>query len=784
MDFANSLTHRANRALCATRRVAAVLAPVLAIGLLPAVVGTQQAVAQADTMKVGAGAVALAPRNKDAAVPRAPFRTEAMLKLAAPTNQWYSSLIFNDKPENIFAQPLSFRPMPAGLEVALPRKVVVPTERQDVEIHYPHQDALTISPTAFEPGRALLAGASDWAIDITMSRGAEPQDRFDATVAHGSPFAWFRVGRGDLRVRLPAAGERLPAADPRMLVLRVKGTGYALFGPTGVQWEAASPTEWVAKLPAGKGFLAVAGLPDDSAATQALLLKHAYAAVVDTRVDWKVERDTGVVQTTFTVKTEALEGSETTPLLGLYPHHWYGNTSVEGKLGPAYDTVRGKLKLLASNSFQATKRYTGFVPFWPAIPDGNPRMGELRDVMKSDIRNARRMLLVEGEGPYWQGKGLQRLVKMLDVYEQQGDKEAVERLLGLLKTRVEEWFAGTDRRRYFHYDKAMGTVVAYPEEYFAVVQMNDHHFHYGYWIRAVAEIALRDPAWAARGKWGDMVDLLIKDIAFPERGKAEFPFLRNFDPYEGHSWASGIGLGESGNNQESSSEALNAWTGLILWGEINNDPALRDLGIWLLVTETEAVKHYWFDLYGQVFAPEYKNVDVSMVFGAKYAHNTWWIDDPRQITGINLLPMTTVSTYFASHPEYIKKNLAALKEEQKVWAARGKKVNPPDIWQDVFAKYLALADPAAALQAWDRWGAVELGESRTHTLHFLLSLAELGAPDTSLSANTTFYQVFKRPDGTRNYLAYNAGKAPITVRFSNGLELVVPPGQLARTTGR
>lgn len=752
------------------------------LGLLPCVAvlcTALPAVAQApaDRMTFGAGSVSLKPRGSDAAVPRAPHRTEAMLKRAAPTNQWYSSLIFNDKPENIYAQPLSFRPMPGGLEVALPKKAVVPTERKDVEIHYAHGHAITVSPVAFEPGRALLAGSSDWAIDITMSRGA---DRFDATVAHGSPYAWFRVGRGDLRVRLPAAGERVATADPRMLVLRVAGTAYALFGPTGVQWESASPTEWLARLPAGKGFLVASALPDDSAATQALLLKHAYAAVVDTRVDWKVDRNTGEVQTTFTATTQPLEGTEATPLLGLYPHHWYRNTSVEGRLGPAYDTVRGKVRLLASNSFKTTARYTGFVPFWPAVPDSAPRMAELRDVMKSDIRNARRMLLVEGEGPYWQGKGLLRLIKMLDVYEQQGDKEASERLLGLVKTRIEEWFSGNDRRRYFHYDQSMGTVVSYPEEYFAVVQMNDHHFHYGYWIRAVAEIALRDPAWAARGKWGDMVDLLVKDIAFAERGKAEFPFLRNFDPYEGHSWASGIGLGEHGNNQESSSEALNAWTGLILWGELQGDAALRDMGIWLLVTETEAVKHYWFDLYGQVFAPEYKNVDVSMVFGAKYAHNTWWIDDPRQITGINLLPMTTVSTYFASHPDYIRKNLAALKDEQKIWADRGKKVDPADIWQDVFAKYLALADPAAALAAWDRWGAVELGDSRTHTLHFLQSLAELGAPDTSITADTTLYQVFKRPDGRRNYLAYNAGKAPITVRFSDGRQLQVAPGQLAR----
>ena len=66
-------------------------------------------------------------------------------------------------------------------------------------------------------------------------------------------------------------------------------------------------------------------------------------------------------------------------------------------------------------------------------------------------------------------------------------------------------------------------------------------------------------AWAAKDRWGGMVDKLIADIANTQRGDKAFPFLRNFDPYEGHSWASGIGLGEFGNNQESSSEAVAAW---------------------------------------------------------------------------------------------------------------------------------------------------------------------------------------------------------------------------------
>lgn len=732
--------------------------------------------AQAQTLKIGTGAVALKPRGIDAPVPAAPHRTEAQRKLALPTNQWYSSLVFNDKPENIYAQPLSVRPTPAGLEVALPRKEVVPTERLDVEIHYAHKDALLLSPAAFEPGPAQLARATDWAIDIALSRGA---DRFEATVAHGSPYVYFQLGRGDLRLRLPAAGERLDGGDARVLLLRVKGTPYAVFGPSGVRWEAVSATEWVGRLPAGKGYFSVAALPDATAATQALFTKHAYSFLTDTRVEWSVSRNTGAVETTFKATTRAVEGDNAGPLLGLYPHHWHDNASVAGRLGPAFDTVRGPVRLLAADSFKTTTRYTGFVPYWPAVTD-SPRLGELREVMKVDLRNARRLMLEMGKGPYWQGKGLLRLVKMLDVFEQQGDTEGRDRLLALLKTRIEEWFSGNDGKTYFHWDQAANTVVSYPEEYFSVVQMNDHHFHYGYWIRAVAEIALRDPAWAAKERWGGMVDLLVKDIATAERGRADFPFLRSFDPYEGHSWASGIGLGDTGNNQESSSEALNAWAGLILWGEVNGDDALRDLGIWLLATETESVQHYWFDLYKKVFAPEYKNPDVSMLFGAKYAHNTWWIDDPRQITGINLLPMTTVSTYFARDPAYVKRNLEALKAEEKIWASRGKKVDPADIWQDIFAKYLALADPAAALAQWNRWGAVELGDTRTHTLHFLLSLAEMGAPDLSVQADTPLYQVFKRPDGKRTYLAFNARKQPLTVRFSDGQQLTVAPGALAR----
>ena len=734
--------------------------------------------AAAQGVKLGAGTYFLAPKGGDPAAPAGRMRTDALLKTAAQTNQWYSSLIFSTKPEVIYAQPLTFLAAPSGFEVALPAKEVVPTERRDVEIHYPHKRPLVISPTAFEPEPAKLAKVSDWSIDIAMTRGS---DEMRVTIAHGGPYAQFRLSRGDARIRLPAAAERMAAGeDARVLFLRSGDRLYAVFGPTGVRWDQTSPTEWIARLPEGRRYLSASVLPNDLASTRALFVRHAYSFIDETQARWQVDRDNGRVSTRFLVRTTVMEGPDTGPLLGLYPHHWHDNTEVAPRLGPVYDSVRGKIKLLAAPEFSTQTNYTGFVPWWPAVSEAG-RGAELRDLMKADLRNARRMMLEIGNGPYWQGKGLQRIAKLLDVVEAQGDTEGRAQLLRLLKSRIETWFSGQDRKTYFHLDKAIGSVLAHPEEYFSIEQMNDHHFHYGYWIRTVAELALRDPAWAAKDQWGGMVDLLVQDIATTRRGGADFPFLRTFDVYEGHSWASGVGLGGWGNNQESSSEAVNAWAGLILWGEINGDAELRDLGIWLYTQEISAIQHYWFDQHRLVFPPEYPHVETSMVFGGKYAHNTWWTDEPRQIKGINLLPITSASTYLGADPAFVKRSLGTLEADTKVFNSRGKRADPPDIWQDLFAKTMALADPVAGLAQWNRWGAVELGDTRSHTLHWLLSLQDMGIPDLTITANTTLFSVFRRTDGRRTYLAYNASPRPITVRFSDGHIMSVGPRALERS---
>ena len=123
-----------------------------------------------DMVPAGAGRLLTRPQSGDRAAPLANGREGVMLTRAAPTNQWYSSLLFSKEAQPLYAQPLTGRAAAHGFEMALPIKTVVATERKDNEIHYPHRAALTVRPTAFEPSIGRLTQASDWAIDIAMGQ--------------------------------------------------------------------------------------------------------------------------------------------------------------------------------------------------------------------------------------------------------------------------------------------------------------------------------------------------------------------------------------------------------------------------------------------------------------------------------------------------------------------------------------------------------------------------------------------------------------------------------------
>ena len=727
--------------------------------------------------KAGAGGLRLEISSGDRSPPSPLYRTAAMQKRAAPTNQWFSAVMYQRWGDPVYATPLTAKATPEGLEISFPTKEVIPTDRRDVEIHYTHKNDVRITPVAFQPHATLLGNYSDWAADMEM---VSTEQKMVATLSHGSPFIYVNNSEGNIKVDFaPSFRASIDTKGRNALIIQNSTKQYAVFAPNDARWVKQSDTEWLIEFNGDRTFMSVAALPNLSNDTLNAFHDSAFTFIENTVVSWKVDEKTRDVHTHFALTTHAKSSKKAPPIIGLYPHHYHNNNNLPSKEIGSLQTIRGPIRLFQTDSFNTHLKNNGFVPIWPGITD-EEATDDLQTQLRRDVAAGRRMMLEIGTGPYWQGKGLQRITQLMQVAESQGEMDYRQELLTKVKKRAEKWLSGRSETTYFHYDKKTGTVVSYPEEYDAVLDMNDHHFHYGYWIRAAAEIAMADPDWAEQ--WGQSIDWLVQDIATAERGSSTFPFLRNFDPYEGHSWASGIARGPHGNNQESSSEAINAWASLMMWGSLRDDPELVALGTYMYNTEIEATRHYWFDSYGLVFPEEYLNSNVCIVFAGKLMHNTWWIDEPRQIHGINFLPLTPSSTYLGDNPSYIKHNLDALKKEEVIYADRGKRADPPDIWQDLFAKYLALADPEAGYERWNQFGSFELGDTRSHALHWLETLKKVGTPVLTITADTPFYAVFNN-NGIKTYMAYTY-QANKLVTFSDGVQLATKAGSLSVITSQ
>lgn len=264
-----------------------------------------------------------------------------------------------------------------------------------------------------------------------------------------------------------------------------------------------------------------------------------------------------------------------------------------------------------------------------------------------------------------------------------------------------------------------------------------------------------------------MVKTLIRDAANPSRTDTAFPFLRGFDVYAGHSWASGHQGFAAGNNQESSSESTNLSAALVLWGSATGDAELRDLGSYLLATESEAIAQYWFDADEEVFPSSFGHDTAGMVWGSGAAYSTWWTANPEEIHGINVLPVTGGSLHLAREKAAIQRNLAELERENG---------GPAVEWRDILWEFEALADPAGAKAKWDAGNAgytPEAGESKAHTYHWIATLDALGAPDATVTGSVPASAVFSK-GGVRTYAAHNFESAARTVTFSDGTKLDVP----------
>lgn len=707
---------------------------------------------------VGAGAggyLAARPRPCKP-LPAEIYRT-AGAKGPVPTNQWYSSLLWMPFSQPLYAHPPAITCTAEGLYITFPG-ARLRADKSAIFAFSGPKDADVVVSHSTEPtfARADFDGASDWFINVMLRSG---NAAIRASFGHGSPYVYCVYEGGSPRLvfrNRPTiwAG----AAGEATLGISVGGRHYALFGPTGATWTGLDGTVFTCQS-GGKPYFSLAVLPDDRPETLALFRRYAHQHVVDTRVQWSFEKP-GVVRSTWNYTVRPYEPGPQGTLFALYPHQWkYTTTRLTDR---TYPSVRGPMKLGEGASFTTVVPIQGVLPRLPE--QGVQDKARMAAYLK---READRRPPPFGD-TYWEGKHLGRLANLSGVAEAAGEMQLQQTFLSEIRRRLEDWFTATagKERAVFYYEPTWGTLIGSPPSYGSDNPLNDHHFHYGYFIRAAAEVARHDRAWTAR--WGPMVRLLIRDIATSDRNDPMFPYLRCFDLYAGHSWASGNANFVDGNNQESSSESLNAWYGLMLWGQATGDTALRDLGLFLFNTERTAVEEYWFDVSGTNFPKDFPHVALGMVWGGKGAFGTWFSGDIDCIHGINWLPFTPASIYMGRFPDYVRKN------HDRVISQRKGGANYNSGWGDLLIMFYALADPAAAARYIDANPECRLEAGNCHAFmyHWIYTLNNLGTNDASVTADYPFFNVYTKA-GRRTYAAYNFDDAPLNVGFSDGTRLTV-----------
>jgi hypothetical protein len=496
-----------------------------------------------------------------------------------------------------------------------------------------------------------------------------------------------------------------------------------------------------------------------------------------------------------------------------------------------YNTSLGRARLYASNEFATQTRFQGTLNDLPNVAVQTDRLAAeaifaaVESFMTRYIPNPDFVIGIV-ENTY--DRGLMTLSRMLQVTDslaaptslltaeqQQRATAWRDRLLQDLRTQVLSWFDPATGRL-FQLNTTYDTVIGYPAGYGSDTGINDHHFHYGYFLTAFATIGQYNPGFLQSLK--SQIQLLVRDIANFDRTDKQLPFLREFNPWAGHSWANGLGQG--GNDQESASEAVNAYASMIRLGMLMNEPTLVSQGIYLYQTEVEAMEQYWFNTsanpatgnfgnFPQEFAQYLSNgqpVNVTQIANVKqndvkrelfYASDNY----AEALYAINWVPTAAWTLFLGNNQDYLKRNWAQYLRDYAADGGRG--VN-----QAVVAAYQAMMpdegygldkpgasnallrlDPtvnpsfAATNQIDPGFVGGYTGTNRAIALDWVYGMKQLGQVDPTVVADTVSYGVFLK-DGQRTYTAFNPSPStPITVTFRDAASgtvlqtLLVNPGQ-------
>ncbi|XP_004489524.1 glucan endo-1,3-beta-D-glucosidase-like [Cicer arietinum] len=285
---------------------------------------------------------------------------------------------------------------------------------------------------------------------------------------------------------------------------------------------------------------------------------------------------------------------------------------------------------------------------------------------------------------YFYGKIVGRAARFALIAEEVSYLKVIPKIKFFLKETIEPWLNGNFKGNGFLYEKKWGGLVTQQglndsSADFGFGVYNDHHYHLGYFLYGISVLVKIDPLWGQ--KYKPQVYSLLKDFMnLGERDNKNYPSLRCFDHYKLHSWASGLTEFENGRNQESSSEAVNAYYSAALIGLAYGDSKIVEIGSTILAFEIKAAQTWWHvklenNLYGEDFAKE--NRIVGILWANKRDSKLWWApSECRECRlSIQVLPLLPISETLFFDGVYAKElvewTLPSLKNKTNVEGWKG-----------------------------------------------------------------------------------------------------------------
>ncbi|WOH10702.1 hypothetical protein DCAR_0730172 [Daucus carota subsp. sativus] len=287
---------------------------------------------------------------------------------------------------------------------------------------------------------------------------------------------------------------------------------------------------------------------------------------------------------------------------------------------------------------------------------------EIRNALKKDVEVLDTKTMGTNSS-YFYGKLVARAARFALIAEEVCYPDVIPAIKKFLKDAIEPWLDGTFGGNGFLYDEKWGGIVTKQGSTdtggdFGFGIYNDHHFHLGYYLYGIAVLAKIDPAWGR--KYKPQAYTLMEDFMnFRKKKNSKYTRLRCFDLWKLHSWASGLTEFADGRNQESTSEAVNAYYAAALMGLAYGDAHLVATGSTILAMEIQAAQTWWHVRQGDELYPE-EYTKENRILGILWANKRdsgLWFAPPEWKEcrlGIQLLPLLPVSEVLFSDVKFAK----------------------------------------------------------------------------------------------------------------------------------